>query len=139
MNEKKSEKRDKHFTSNNSSGMESSFVQTASLNEPGSKQQVTFTNLSSQQMTPGILASFHQKQDASMQPMPFSFDSFPQGYTEMQAKHAESDVISAKSRMDTIQTYFQRNTPSTRNAVYRSPAQRAWNVPDHLLECWGFP
>lgn len=114
--------------------MNPQYVQTASLQPPGSQHQVSFTNLSSQQLTPGNLAGFFNQQSKSMQPMPFSVADIQTDRSGVAQQLSERNNIDYMSREATLPSFFAENNPKTMDAHYATPSMRVWHVPEHLYE-----
>ena len=114
--------------------MNPAYVQTASLQPPGSQHRVSFTNLSSQQLNPGTLVQFMNAQSASMQPMPFTDGDIQTDRSGVARQDSELNNIDHMSRRETLGQFYHQNDPNTKDAHYRTPSQRVWNVPEYLLE-----
>lgn len=113
--------------------MNPQYVQTASLQPPGSQHQVSFTNLSSQQLTPGNLIGFFNAQSKSMQPMPFSDADIQTDRSGVAQQLSERNNIDQMSRRPTLDQFFAANNIEM-DAHFETPEQRVWNVPEHLWE-----
>jgi hypothetical protein len=111
-----------------------SYIQVASLQPPGSQHRVSFTNLSSQQLNPGTLVQFMNAQSASMQPMPFTDGDIRTDRSGVARQDSELNNISHMSRRATLDQFYHMNDPNTKDAHFRTPAQRTWDVPEYLLE-----
>ena len=108
------------------------YIQTASLHGPDATHKVNFTNLSSQQLNPGHLVDFFVKSD-NMRPMPYTDGDIPTDRSEVAHQLSEWNNVSNLSRKNELPEYFRsENTP--RDAHYRTPEQRMWRVPEHLLD-----
>jgi hypothetical protein len=111
------------------------FVQARSFAGDAHGRPVLFTNLSSQQMTPGTLADFFARQDASR--MPFESNEIEradqqcQGYLHLLSEDAN---VGNLPRVDRSHEFFSYHNPRTRRVSFRTSGQRAWNVPVQLLE-----
>lgn len=114
--------------------MNPQYVQTASLQPPGAQHQVSFTNLSSQQLTPGNLVGFFNAQDRSRQPMPFTDADIQTDRSGVAQKLSEANNIDQMSQAATLPEFFAMNNPGTTDAHFMTPEQRVWHVPRHLLE-----
>ena len=114
--------------------MNPNYVQTASLQPPGSQHRVNFTNLSSQQLNPGTLVHFMNTQSAAKQPMPFTDGDIQTDRSAIARQDSERNNVSNLPRRPTLTQFFHREDPNTKDANYRTPAQRVWDVPDYLLE-----
>lgn len=114
--------------------MNPQYVQTASLQPPGSQHQVSFTNLSSQQLTPGNLVGFFNAQSRSMQPMPFTDADIQTDRSGVAQQLSMRNNIDQMSREASLPSFFAHNNPKTTDAHYETPSMRVWNVPRHLYE-----
>jgi hypothetical protein len=114
--------------------MNPEYVQTASLNPPGSQHKVSFTNLSSQQLNPGKLVDFFVTNDSNMQPMPFSQGDIRTDRSGVAHQLSEWNNINNMPRENTLPTFFHSETPYTKDTYYRTPEQKMWGVKDHLLQ-----
>lgn len=110
------------------------FVQSASLQPPGSQHRVSFTNLSSQQLNPGTLVQFMNAQGASMQPMPFTDGDIQTDRSGVARQDSELNNVSNLPRAPELSEFYRYNDPDSKDAHFRTPSQRVWNVPVHLLE-----
>lgn len=110
------------------------YLQTASLQPSGAQHKVNFTNLSSQQLNPGHLVDFFVKADSAFQPMPYSQGDIPMDRVGVAHQLSEWNNVSNLPRQNVLPGFFQYETPYTKDAYFRTPAQRMWGVPDHLLE-----
>lgn len=109
------------------------YVQTASLQSPGSKHKVSFVNISSQQLNPGSLVQFFNKQSESMQPMPFTGGDIKTDRSGITRQVSEYNNVSNLPTIDTLPQYFISQGPS-KDAQYRTPSQLAFNVPEYMLQ-----
>ena len=109
------------------------YIQTASMQPPGSQHNISFTNLSSQQQTPGSLVAFFQAQDQAMQPMPFTHSDLDVDHGPVARMYNEKFNVSTKPKTDTLTEFFHYQDME-KNAHYRTNEQRRFNVPDYLLE-----
>ena len=114
--------------------MDPAYVQAASLQGPQAQHQVNFTNLSSQQLNPGTLVHFHQVQDRSRQPMPFTDGDIQTDRSAIARQDSEQNNVSNLPRRNTLSQYFHMNDPNTKDAVYKTQEQRSWNVSDYMLQ-----
>jgi hypothetical protein len=111
--------------------MNSAYIQTASLaSGPKPQHRVMFTNLSSQQQTPGALVPWFQTQGHTMQPMPFNHDQVAAAH---QAPFGEwmrgaATNVSDMDKNETLGAYFGEQTRSTKSD-FLTPTQRVWGVP----------
>lgn len=116
--------------------MDSAYIQHASTDpNPDAQHQVKFTNLSNQQQYPGQLYQFHAAQTAATQPMPFTNDDIqtpPQGAYLATLSESRNNV-SQMARAGTRDIFFRENVKST-HTEFRTPSQRAWNVPFNQTE-----
>ncbi len=110
------------------------YVQTASLQPVGSQHRVNFVNLSSQQLNPGNLVQFHVDQARSMQPMPFTVGDIQMDRSGVARLDSEANNVSNLPRANTLPSFFAHANPDSKDAKYRTPEARTWQVPDHLLE-----
>jgi hypothetical protein len=110
------------------------YVQSASLQGPGSQHKVNFTNMSSQQLNPGTLVNFFVKADSERQPMPYTDGDIPTDRTGVAKLVSEWNNVSNLPRGNELPSFFHKETPYTKDTYYRTPEQRTWGVPDHLLE-----
>ena len=111
--------------------MDSSYVQRASLNSGPAKDKhhVSFTNLSSQERTPGFLSEWYASQNAAVQPMPYTNDDINVPRQELSATMSEGrNNVSLLSKQQTADIFFRDNIRSTK-VDFRTPSQQAWNVP----------
>jgi hypothetical protein len=118
--------------------MDSAYVQRASLSQgpEAARHRVSFTNISSQQRTPGVLMNFHESQVKSTRPMAFDHNMIPR--PEEQIAHylsEERNKVSSVLADDfkNLEGYFGRNTQSTK-AEYRTISQQTWGVPLSQVE-----
>lgn len=114
--------------------MNPQYVQTASLQPPGSQHEISFTNLSSQQLNPGNLVAFFDKQQKAMQPMPFTDADIRTDRSGVAQELSMKNNIDQMSRRPTLGEFFQENNPQTTDASYETPEMRVWNVPAYLRE-----
>jgi hypothetical protein len=110
------------------------YIQTRSLQAPGAQHKVNFTNLSSQQLNPGNLVSFFVSADSERKPMPYSTDDIPMDRTGVARQLSEWNNICNMPRENVLPQFFHAETPLTKDTFFRTPEQRAWGVPDHLLQ-----
>lgn len=111
------------------------YIQQASLQTlPNGMQRVSFTNLSSQQMYPGTLKEFHERQMGARKPMPFTDADIPVPRQALMSQLSERNTnIDQMRHEETMPQYLVEQMRSNK-AQYRTPAQRAWGVPYHLTE-----
>lgn len=109
------------------------YVQTASLQPQGSQHQISFTNLSSQQLNPGSLVHFFKEQSSAMQPMPFTNGDIRTDRSGVARQDSEMNNVSNLPKSDTLPEFFHAEDPFTKDAHYMTPEQRMWNVPEYLL------
>lgn len=116
--------------------MNSQYVQTASLNTKGSKNNVSFYNMSSQQQSPGYLVQWFEAQNSAMQPMPFTNSQIPipENTRFGDWLSEEATNVSSMNKTETLSTFFTENTRSGRAMDVRQQSQRLWGVPEHLAE-----
>lgn len=117
--------------------MDPFYVQAASLAPVGSKHDILFTNLSSQQMYPGELASFFTAQDAARQPMPFTDGEIPTDRSELgifleESTNCVSCLKTPSPNPWSLNALFAEGSNEVH--YYRTPYQRMYNVPANLLE-----
>lgn len=109
--------------------MNSSFIQKASLTGSGNQKKLSFVNLSSQQMNPGLLNEWFAAQNSAMQPMPFTNDDIPVSQMEIRSVLSEKrNNVSELDRQQKIDTFFRENAQENR-ADFRTNSQKAWGVP----------
>ena len=111
--------------------MDSSYVQQASLSSgtESRRHKYTFTNLSSQEMHPGMLAQWYSSQNAAVQPMPYTHDDIAVPEEELRAGLSEiRNNINEMYKKQTADIFFRENTRTTK-ADFRTPSQQTWNVP----------
>ena len=109
------------------------FVQTASLTAPGSQHKVNFTNISNQQQNPGSLVSFFTQQSAAMQPMPFTNGDIQTDRSGVARQDSERNNVSNLPKKDTL-SQFWHSQETNKDAHFRTPEARMWQVPEYLLE-----
>jgi hypothetical protein len=73
-------------------------------------------------------------QGASMQPMPFTDGDIQTDRSAIARQDSERNNVSNLPRRETLPQFFRFEDPDTKDANYRTPSQRVWNVPDYLLE-----
>lgn len=115
--------------------MDSSYIQRASLaagdklRDPTKPYNVTFTNLSSQQMFPGALPSFFQNQ-TKMERMPFGNGDIPGSEGTQELRDLVGlPPISQQPRGQSLESFFSTQTRSANVQGWRTSSQRVWGVP----------
>jgi hypothetical protein len=119
--------------------MNAQYIQQASLNSaPGQingGNRVLFTNLSSQQQTPGNLNAWFADQNHSMQPMPFVQEEIVQEDPQRFGEWFEVNPtnLSTANKTETMGLYFDMNV-RTKKIDFPTPSQRIWAVPISQFE-----
>lgn len=94
--------------------------------------QRQFTNLSSQQATPGLLPSFFQQQ-TNMLPMPFGVEDLNVPNNPIVEQISERNNVSNLPRAETLTADFDMAAQS-KERRFRTGNMRAWGVPLGMTE-----
>jgi hypothetical protein len=114
--------------------MNPSYVQTASqtTNPQNGYTHTNFTNLSSQQISPGLIEGFFQSNNPA-EPMPFGMEDLKVRDKPIMKQISEDNNVSNLPKAEGMPSYFNRNT-STRLHRFRTQSMKAWGVPLGLTE-----